>query len=402
MYSPKLLCHLRWLFEVAGRGADRLSEAPTHPHTIVLFKKATYLWLLFVLLLLLPAAPHFWGPEAYVLALPADSSPVGSALTVMNHPAMVPYWPAFLIGQFAALLLGLSGHCPRLAAIAVFFFTKNLQARGWVVMNGGNNLVELMLLYQIFMAPSTGASRRGTLGTLNNVVTNVAFLAARCQLAVVYLVSGLAKLEGALWPRGVALYYVLNTDEYTHPWGRTLASSDLLVALGTYGTVAFMLAFPWLVWFRKARVALLPVGALLHLNIAFLMGLVDFGTVMLACYTVFFADRWSKAVLRAVWPTGVVLVEAPRSAGEQALYALLRALDWRGALQVTPRDEAPPGLALQGPSAQRALLARLPLALPLVGLYAALDYVGLGRTLARLVPLPSECRVVRGLLPRAT
>lgn len=283
----------------------RLTCEPTHPQTMRLFTLVLYIWLACYFLLLLPAAPHFWSPHAYVV--PARPNPsVFQIFNLLDLPTVGAYWPAFLVSLFLAVGLGLIGWWPRTTALAIFVLTKNLDSKAWSILNGGNNLIELMLLYNLFIQPTTSNQNLTISAAVNNSLTNVAFYAARFQLVLVYTVAGLAKLQGRLWPHGVALYYVLHTDEYSHPWARRLIEeSDLLIGLGSYAPVAFMLAFPWLIWNRKTRVGLLLFGTFFHLGIAFIMGLVDFATAMIACYTVWFTDRWSGMLLATLWPQTV-------------------------------------------------------------------------------------------------
>ena len=66
------------------------------------------------------------------------------------------------------------------------------------------------------------------------VASDIGLALCRFQVAVMYAVSGLSKLQDTLWPHGVATSYVLNTSEFTHPWAAPLAKSDLFVGMASY------------------------------------------------------------------------------------------------------------------------------------------------------------------------
>lgn len=274
---------------------DLISTGCPERHTMRLFQIGLYSWLLAKTVLLLPAATSLWGPHSYIQLLDPNSSPLAVPFTLLHRPEVANYFWLFIACQIGCLAAGLGGICPRLTALGIFFFTKNLNSRAWATQNGGDNLIEILLLFSLFMHPSR--HQNSLRGIVANVSSNVVFWAAQCQLAIVYAVSGLSKTQGTLWQHGTALYYVLQVDEYTHPLGRAIAHHDWLVTLGSFGTMAFMLSFPCLIWFRNARPALIAVGCFLHLQIAILMGLPDFATAMMVGYLLFIPDEVSQRFL---------------------------------------------------------------------------------------------------------
>lgn len=262
-------------------------------------------WFFLHTAILVPYHSQIWGPAAYVENMPFEAGAILSWITeVLLHPAVAPYYLIFVVGQLISLSLGICGVAPRFILPIIWFFTQNLNAKSAVIMDGGNNLSELLLFYLLFINTSgipISMSRSGTLRSFFVGVSNAAFFLSRFQIFVVYLTVGLYKLNGDLWQNGMALYYILQSKEYTHPLlGGFLVDHPLLSMLGTYFTVAFQSMFPYLVWFDRTRPWMLMMGTVLHLGIAFVMGLFTFGLIMCASYFVFFKESWSRAVLSTV------------------------------------------------------------------------------------------------------
>ena len=276
---------------------DTLSERTWNPSGLRLFQITIYSWVLLSTLVLLPASRHFWSSEAFIPQYIAgewrDVGIVNYLTHLLNTPALRDFYPIFVILQIFFLGLGILQIWPRISAILILFFTLNLDNKAWVTLDGGNNLIHIMLIYLVF------ADTRYQLATpAKSLLNNLVYAAARIQLVLVYVVAGLAKVTGELWQKGVALYYVLNTDEYTHPIAKALvAAHPYLINLGTYGTVAFQLCFPILIWNKQVRPYLLLAGAFLHLQISFVMGLFLFGLAMVACYTAFTEEKRAERIL---------------------------------------------------------------------------------------------------------
>ncbi|HEU4716608.1 MAG TPA: hypothetical protein VFU15_02195, partial [Bacteroidia bacterium] len=69
-----------------------------------------------------------------------------------------------------------------------------------------------------------------------------------------------------------------------------LSQNAFFVYAGTYLTLVLQLAFPLTIWFRKTRTVTMITGIVIHLLIIFLMGITDFGLIMIAAYSLFVKD----------------------------------------------------------------------------------------------------------------
>jgi hypothetical protein len=278
---------------------DRVTESRTHPNTVRLFRRVIYGWHLMSVLLLLPAASEFWGTESLI---PMHPSPHKGLLRLLDIDAVRPYYLWFLATYIVLLVVGMTCRWPRAVALLIYVVAMNLENRAWIILDGGDNLMQLMLIYLIFMDTSPAGVQRkpGLVTYANNAITNAAFFIARLQIVAVYLVAGLAKIDGELWQNGTALYYTLSVDDFTLPLARKLVAEYPFVSVaGSYSTLAYQVSFPWLIWNRKARPYLMSFGTFLHLQIALVMGLFSFGLAVMAAYAVFFTEERSAKILNA-------------------------------------------------------------------------------------------------------
>lgn len=111
------------------------------------------------------------------------------------------------------------------------------------------------------------------------------------QLAMVYLSAALWKMANPDWRAGFALHYVLNNPVYQRIPGVVPHALFWPTVFLTYLTLAWELAFPVLVWFRRTRPAMLLIGLALHLGMWVTMEVGAFMPTVLIAY-VAFLDPW--------------------------------------------------------------------------------------------------------------
>ncbi len=133
------------------------------------------------------------------------------------------------------------------------------------------------------LADREGGSRPPVLPSIS---ANIAIRLIQLHMCVIYFFAGLSKLQGETWWRGDAFWGAVANMEY-QSWDLTwLAGWPLLVAVLTHVTVFWELSFCALVWPAKLRPAILAVAVPLHLGIAFGMGMITFGLIMLVgCFS---------------------------------------------------------------------------------------------------------------------
>ena len=285
---------------ILSSGVNLITSDITHPHSIRLLRKLVYAWFLVNTLILIPAGDEFWGQHSLIPKIDPEIVNAHPLLYLLNLNIFAPYYEVFVGLQIILLIAGILCIYPRIVSILIYFITINLDNKAYVILDGGNNLLQITLLYLIVMDPSLEKNRyrNTTINQINNALSNLGFYMVRLQLVMVYLVSGLGKISGELWQNGTALYYTLNIDEYSHPLAKKMVSNyPIISVLGTYATVVYQVAFPWLVWNRKIRPYLLAFGTFIHIQIAFVMGLFMFGFAIAVVYFSFATDPAAKRLL---------------------------------------------------------------------------------------------------------
>ncbi len=110
---------------------------------------------------------------------------------------------------------------------------------------------------------------------------NLAIRLVQLHMCVIYFFAGLGKLHGESWWMGDALWGAVANLEYQSLDMTWLAAWPLTVAVLTQVTVYWELFFCAAIWPRLLRPLVLALAVPLHLGIAFCMGMITFGLVML-------------------------------------------------------------------------------------------------------------------------
>jgi hypothetical protein len=153
--------------------------------------------------------------------------------------------------------------------------------------------------------PATGL--RAELGELRRravtVAHNAAVFTVGFQMCVIYGAAGLWKAQGQLWQNGTAMYYVLHIDWF-RPWpglSGLVAGNSIAICVIAYVTVFMQIGFPFAIFTKRLKYAVLVVLLGMHLGIALLLGLPVFSLVMIVGDSVFLPDAfWRAAGQRAL------------------------------------------------------------------------------------------------------
>ncbi len=257
-------------------------------------------------------------------------------LYVRGSPVFSPYFHAtdpqvqmcIHISILVAMFCFMIGFCTRIASVATWFGALAYIHRNPVMLFGVDTMMTVLLLY-LMIAPSGAAysvdrliarwwasNKRGVINTWRtlfgqralapeeiaptgyserHVPSAAATLSIRMlqiHVCIIYFVAGVAKLLGNAWWNGTALWGVLSNYEFApmnHPMYlglmQWIASNQMLwevtMTTGTYFTLAFEIAYPFIVWNPKTRWMALLGAILLHGTIGMFMGLKTFAFMML-------------------------------------------------------------------------------------------------------------------------
>jgi len=126
-----------------------------------------------------------------------------------------------------------------------------------------------------------------------SVAANVALRLLQVHLCVVYFFSGIAKLLGASWWEGTALWGAAANSRYRTLDLTWLARHPLLVNALTLGTLFWEVSYPATVWPRLTRPLAIAMGILVHGGIGVAMGMGEFALAMIAANLAFVpASTW--------------------------------------------------------------------------------------------------------------
>lgn len=199
-----------------------------------------------------------------------------------TSPALVTLLFAIQAVAAVALVLGVRA---RLAAAATWFLLLCLHHRNPFVLNAGDALLRLLLLWSMFLPIGARFSldaRRGAPAAA--IVRSPATLALAVQVVSVYAFTLVLK-SGAAWlPDGTALYLALSSDALATDLGHALTAWPSVLHALTYAVLAIEAIAPLLLIAPGARPRLAGAAALvgLHLGIALCMrvGLFPFVSIV--------------------------------------------------------------------------------------------------------------------------
>ncbi|SMO77144.1 DCC1-like thiol-disulfide oxidoreductase family protein [Melghirimyces algeriensis] len=319
-----------------------------------------------------------WGPQGMIQHKDfLTELSLSSKISLYQFSDSVAYFDViFHLGILAALLFTL-GFKGRIISIINFIFTWSIFSRNGVILDGGDNIMRILLLYlcvadttAYFSIDSYLKKKKGPTfdpGTKASAVKyryylhNLAILACIVQVSMVYLTSGLHKAMGELWQKGTALYYILQVGEYTHPFFRDLIHGfEIAMVLGAYFTVLVQVSFPFLLFNRRTKYVAMAGVISMHVGIAIVMGLISFSATMISIQLLLLTDgeyRMLNSMLRT-WRSRIQALigkkresSVPPQATAIVLYDSwcplctgsinnIKKLDWFGVMDVASfRDE---------------------------------------------------------------
>lgn len=246
----------------------------------------------------------YWGPNGvYPYENFVKNVAQANSFSLYQLSDSMIYFNFLYFTDMIVALLYTLGFKTRWLGILNFILIWSLFERNPFVLDGGNNILTICLFFLLFANVGAyftiGKPVRKSHPFLS-ALHNISILACVLQLAVLYLFSGLYKAQGHMWYNGVALYYVLQIDEFTLP---SLApyfySNPFILTSITYFTMIFQIAFPFLIWNKSTKWIMALTSMLFHLGIAVIMGLVAFGLTMICIDLLLFNDdAYKKAYLK--------------------------------------------------------------------------------------------------------
>jgi hypothetical protein len=295
---------------------------PTDPATLSLLRVLAGAMLFYTHLVWSLDLSAFLGPEGW---LPVEY--LRSEVQIQDVQGIqVPIWSVWSL--FFWLQSTWQLWCVHLCALAVFFclmiglFSRTSALLGYLLAVSyvqrvspgaffGLDKVNVMMVMYLMLGPCGArysldrllrlrhqqpGHSKGKTKTAATTSANIAIRLIQLHLCVIYLFAGIAKLEGANWQAGTAVWWAVANLEYQSLNMTWLARWPILIALATHLTVFWEVSYCFLVWNRYTRPLVLWMAVLVHAGIALAMGLMTFGLAMILANMSFLAPatvrRW--------------------------------------------------------------------------------------------------------------
>lgn len=195
------------------------------------------------------------------------------------------------------------GIFPRSAAFCSWLAAVSYAYRNMDILHSGDNLIRIGTFFLIF-ARSDGAmslprvvGRRFFPQAGPDAASSPGLVPAwpqrilQVQLCILYLVAGIWKAMGPTWRNGTAVGLVLQLGEFQRFPIPDFFMTPVMSQLMTYGTLAFELGFPLLVWIPRLRLPVLVAGLAFHAGLDWVMNVQMFQWLITAYYLL-----WLKPV----------------------------------------------------------------------------------------------------------
>jgi hypothetical protein len=230
---------------------------------------------------------HPWISTDVIAALPDHSAFKWSWFYWIHSPMLLWAFHIAALVVFALLTIGLWS---RTMSVLAFLATVSYINRASLAQFGLDDTNAMLAMY--LMIGPCGASysvdrwlkrRRGTaaLAVEPSIGANLAIRLIQVHLCVLYLFSGIGKLQGPWWWNGNALLMAMANREYQSLDGTWLVHFPWLVYGLTHVTVFWETFYCVLVWPRLTRPIVLAIAAGVHLGIGLFLGMWTFGLAML-------------------------------------------------------------------------------------------------------------------------
>lgn len=286
--------YLREAIQAAIAGWNNFWFTPADPATLGLIRILAGAMLLYTHVVWTLGLSDFFGPASWtspgaVSVAFREAAPYAwSYFWIIHSPVMLWVVHIAALVVFALLTLGLFS---RVMAVLAYLMAVSYVNRVPGALFGLDQINCLLAMY--LMLGPCGArysldrlrERRTTDGAARRVepsiAANLAIRLIQLHMCIIYFFAAMGKLRGDSWWAGDAMWLSVANLEYQSLDMTWLANYPLLSALTTQATVYWELFFCVLIWPRLTRPIMLALAVPVHLGIAFFMGMITFGLIML-------------------------------------------------------------------------------------------------------------------------
>ena len=200
----------------------------------------------------------------------------------------------FLLWGAAAFCLMVGFHA-RLAGVVTWYFVASIQLRNPLVLDGGDDLLRLLLFWTPFLPIaarwSWDAKANPKWAELPDEYRSVSTVALYVQYFVLYFFAAFLKKGEGWLVSGDALYMTLSIDQFSTSLGRALLQFPDSLRGMTWGALVWEYALAalllWGAWSPRARGVFCLAALLFHLSIAAMLKLGIFMPIAIAGLSAF-------------------------------------------------------------------------------------------------------------------
>lgn len=198
------------------------------------------------------------------------------SLYFINGSEFFAYILLAITAAVACLLM--VGFRTKLMTILAWFLVVSLQLRNPLILQGGDDLLKLLLFWSVFL-PLGQAYSIDSLSKLNaqktKTIHGIASIALLAQVIMLYTFAGLLKSGGDWQTTGDAIYYALHIDHFTTPFGIWLRNFDGFLRFLTFATVKIEVFAPFLFItpFLNPGFRMLGITVFASLHIGFILSM---------------------------------------------------------------------------------------------------------------------------------
>jgi len=276
---------------------DHWVRDPVDPRPLAWFRSWLGLLSLVNLWLLWPDMPMWLGNDGVLPAAVHRGLTGGTRISIFMITGYSDAAIGIIRGLGIAGGLGLwLGIFPRCAAFCAWLAAVSYSYRNMDILHSGDNLIRIGSFFLIF-------ARTGGVFSLSRSVRRWFFPQAssgsqppgslvpawpqrilQVQLCILYLVAGIWKATGPTWRNGSAVGMVLQLGEFQRFPIPDFLLTPVMSQVMTYGTLAFELGFPLLVWIPSLRIPVLLAGLAFHAGLDWVMNVQMFQWLVTAYY----------------------------------------------------------------------------------------------------------------------
>ena len=286
-----LVQYLQRLYRGAVDGWDRFWFTGIDPAGLGLIRILTGWMLVYTHLVWTLGLNRFLGPDSM---LPPEyvqefhgSSWAWSYLFWIESPLLLKITHGIALLIFLSFMVGFKTRWTGILSFLITVAYINRTVHGLF----GLDQINGFLAFYLAIGPSGAAysvdrwlkSRKSNahLAIQKSVGANVSTRLIQLHMCIVYLFAALGKLQGETWWTGEALWGALANYEYQTIDMTWTAEYPMLIDLLTHITVLWEISYCVLIWPKLTRPLVLFMAIPLHLGIAFAMGMITFGFIML-------------------------------------------------------------------------------------------------------------------------